>query len=215
MKTGEVVCTKCGMVIQVLSEDAPAHPEECLSLYHQRELGSDPRDAKKLKPYIRINSNKDLSAFSNLCDRLQLPDFVKHEAWILYQKTRKLERCTRATCALYAVYSACRNFGFVISEELIRDSIPHVLMVKNVPTTLKALVAFGDATKDIGAAKKSAYCLNVEIASVQGRFTRREDFDLFKRLAQTHYQNLSGNARSRTKKAVAAALSEMRSRPYT
>lgn len=217
MKTGEVVCTKCGMVLGTILEDAPVHSEERRSLYHQRTLGSDPRDAKKLKPYIRINNNKNLSAFSNLCDQLQLPNVVKHEAWILYQKTREIEHHTRATCALYSVFTACRNFGCGIPEGRIRDAIPLALGVKNVPSTLKALIAFGDTTKDIGAAKKSTYYLNAEIASVQGRFTRSEDSDLFKRLAQTHYQNLSGTARSRAKKAVAASLSEMRSRlrPYT
>ena len=213
IKNGEVVCIKCGMVLGTIQEDAPVHSEDRQSLYHQAALGGDPRDAKKLKPYIRINSTKDLSEFSNLCDHLQLPDSVKREAWSIYLKLRSLKRHTRATCALYSVFKACYNFGCGISEGRIREAIPHALRVKNIPSLLKALFAFGDIAWKIGiSTRRSTYYLNVETASMQDRFARREDFDLFKRLAQTHYQNLSGNDRSRAKRAVTKALSETRPR---
>ena len=204
-ETGEVACIRCGMVVDVLREDAPAHQESRLSLHQQKELGGDPQDAREFRPRIHDDSSRDLSEFSNLCDKLRLPDFAKREAWILYRKSRSLGRRTRAMCALYSVFAACRNSGHGVHEEQIRDAIRPALGVKNVPSILKTLVAFGGtATR-----RPSLYYLNVEIASVQGKFTRREDFDSCKILAHRRYWRLSGNDRSRAKRAVAAALSEM------
>ena len=206
-ETGEIVCTKCGMVLGTILEDAPVHSEDRRSLYHQRTLGGEPKDAQKFRPRIRINNPRDLSQFSNLCDKLQLPGFIKHEAWDIYVKARSIKCGTRAKCALYSIFVACRYFGRGVSEKQIRDAIPPALGVREVPTLLKALFAFGDIIK-IDTARESAYYLNVEVASLQDRFSV-EDFNKFRTLAEEYYRSLPGDAKNRAKRAVTKALAKM------
>ena len=204
----ETVCIKCGMVLGTILEDAPAHAEERRSLYHQTTLGSEPKDAQRFRPRIRIDNPRDLSEFSNLCDKLRLPGPVKREAWGIYVKVRNLKCGTRAKCALYSVFVACRDFGCGVSEKQMRDAIPLALGVRNVPTLSKALFAFDDIIKT-DTARRSAYYLNVEVASVQDRFPCMKDFNKFGMLAKEHYRSLPGNAKSRAKKAVDKALAKM------
>lgn len=207
-ESGEIVCTKCGMVLETIPEDAPAHVEERRSLYHQLALGSDPKDAQRFRPRIRTDKPRDLSEFSNLCDQLLLPGPVKREAWRIYVKLRSLKCRTRARCALFSVFTACRYYGCGVSEERIRDAIPLALGVRNVPPLSNALFAFSDIIKtDIG--RGSVYYLNVEMASVQDGFTCMKDLDKFKMLANEYYRSLPGNAKSRAKKAVAKTLAKM------
>ncbi len=207
-ETGETVCTKCGMVLGTILEDAPVHSEERRSLYHQRTLGGEPKDAQRFRSRIRIDNPRDLSEFSNLCDKLQLPGFIKLEAWSIYVKLRNLECRTRAGCALYSIFVVCRYFGRGVSEKQIRDAIPLALGVQNVPTLVKTLFTFGDIIK-IDPARRSAYYLNVEVVSVQDRFTCMEDFNKFRTLVEEYYRNLPGDAKSRAKRAVATTLAKM------
>lgn len=207
-ESGEYVCTKCGMVLGTILEDAPAHAEERRSLYHQMILGGEPKDAQRFRPRIRTDNPRDLSEFSNLCDKLRLPGPVEGEAWDTYVRLRNPKCGTRAGRALFSIFKACRHFGCGVSEKRIRDAIPPALGVRNVPTLAKTLFAFGDIIK-IDAARGSAYYLNVEVASVQDGFTCMKDFDKFRMLAKEYYRSLPGNARSRAKKAVAKALAKM------
>lgn len=207
-ESGEIVCTECGMVLETILEDAPAHTEERRSLYHQLALGSDPKDAQRFRPRIRTDKPRDPSEFSNLCDQLRLPGLVTREAWRIYVKLRNLKCRTRARCALFSIFTACRYYGCGISDEQIRDAIPLALGVRNVPPLRKTLFAFDDIIKtDI--ARGSAYYLNVEVASVQDRFTCMKDLDKFKMLANEYYRSLPGNAKSRAKKAVTKTLAKM------
>lgn len=207
-ESGETVCTECGIVLEPIPEDVPVHSEGRRSLYHQMMLGSDPKDVQRFRPRIRTDKPRDLSEFSNLCDQLQLSGPVTREAWRRYVKLRNLKCRTRARCALFSVFTACRYYGCGVSEERIRDAIPLALGVQNVPPLGKTLLAFSNIIKT-DADRRSAYYLNVEMTSVRDRFTCMKDLDKFKMLANEYYRSLPGNAKSRAKKAVAKALDKM------
>ena len=211
VETGEVVCTKCGVVTGTLPEDAPARQESRLSLHHNMELGGDPKDAKRLKPRIYAGDSRDLSDISNLCGRLNMPDPASREAWNIYKTLRSLGCRPRAACALYAAFVACRNHECGIPVERIRDAIPYALEVESVPPLSRVFFALGVAARESGIAvrRPTLYYINVAVSSAQDRFAHVEDFDLFKNLARVFYGRLSGDSRSRAKRAVAIALAEM------
>ena len=210
-ETGEVACTKCGEVTGTLPEDAPACPGDSPSLYHGMALGGDPNDAKRLKPRIYAGDSRDLSEISDLCGRLNLPDPVSREVWGIYQTLRGLGCRPRAACALLSVFVACYNFACGVPVARIRGAIPFALEVKNVPPLPKTFCALGVTARENGITVRrgTLYYLSVAVSSAQDRFAHAEDFDLFKNLAGTFYRCLSGDERTRAKRAVAVALTEM------
>lgn len=211
-ENGEVVCNKCGVVVRdAPSENALVPSESHLSLYHQMALGSDPQDTEEFRSNKLVYNSKDLSEFSNICAKLQLPGFIAFESWKSYEKLRHMRQYTRAMCALFSVFTACHNSGCGVPVEQIRDAIQCYMGVKRIPTLLKAFSVLCGAADEIGIIIKrpSDYYRHVAASSEQGRFEHAKDFDMFKELVTKFDQHLSGNARSRAKRAVAIALCEM------
>ena len=213
---GEYVCG-CGVVLQErLVEDAipttPSTSQRHVSLYHQLENGGDPKDMKVTNKKIHIQVSAT-SEFSNLCDKLQMPNFVQQRAWKIYHLLRTNTYYTRAKCAAFSIYIACRESGQAIDESQIREIIGIVLCVKNVPGMLNVISEIHeDALKlgiDTNDGHSSLYYLNLVISAKQHLFADSLDYDRFKIRVMGNFQQLSGNHKNKAKRAVDIALCEM------
>ena len=176
------------------------------------ENGGDPKDMKVTNKKIHIQVSTT-SEFSNLCDKLQMPNFVQQRAWKIYNSLRSNTYYTRAKCAAFSVYIACRESGQAIDEEQIRDAIRFVLCIKNVPGMLNVISELHeDALKlgiDTNDGHSSRYYLNLVISTKQHLFVDSIDYDRFKVRVMDNFKQLGGNHKNKAKRAVEIALCEM------
>ena len=209
---GELVCG-CGVVVEERMPDAgPAELPARVSLYHRVEIGGSQTDARRAVGR-RVHTHTPVSSeFSNICCKLGMPEFARLEAWSAYHKLRSRTTYTRAKCAMYAVYGACRTADFPVSEASIREAVLSVLCVRRAPTMLGVISELHQDAEALGldtGGHSPWFYLNLEISSAQGFFTDDGDFDRFRAAVMRVYQSLRGTHRSRARQAVQFALDSM------
>lgn len=157
--------------------------------------------------------NSSSSEFSNICSKLDLKEFIRHRAWNIYHTLRSKTYFTRAKCAAFALYLACREGGQSVSESDIQDAVRATLCVKNVPRMLSLIYEMHDDAMKLGIdsnrGHSSSYYLNLAISSKQYLFRNTHDYDRFKVLVMNNFAHLNGNLQSRARRAAEMALSEM------
>lgn len=207
---GERVCM-CGVVLEekIPEEHNYLYVQTNMSLYHQLENGGDPNDMKVINRGLHIHASS-LSEFSNVCDKLGLPDFVQKNAWATYHKFRSATYFTRAKCALFSIYHACRDASIAVDERQIKEIIQFAMGVKNIPSALNVLYEMRDDALELGIdtnkRHSSTYCLNLAISRKQHLFEDQTDYDRFKIIVMRNFHDLDGNLRIRADRAVNMAL---------
>ena len=209
---GELVC-RCGVVVcERLPDEGPAELPARVSLYHRVELGGSQTDAKRaVGRRVRTHAQAS-SEFSNICCKLGMPEFARLRAWSAYRKLRGRTDYTRAKCAMYSVYVACRAADFPVSEERVREAVLSVLCVRRAPTMLGVMSELHEDAEALGldsGGRSPRFYLNLEISSAQGFFPDDGDFDRFRAAVVRLYRTLGGTRRSRARRAVRFALDSM------
>lgn len=209
---GERVC-RCGTVLEEKMYDEHTHTSQNrVSLYHQVENGGDPRDMKVINKKIHIYTS-NTSEFSNICDKLELHEFVKKKAWYIYRLFRRRTYHTKAKCAAFAVYIACRDNGQPVDEQQIRDVVGSALCVKRVPNMLNVISELHDDALHLGIdtnlGHSSKYYLNMAISKKQSLFGNPTDYDRFKAGVIDTFGLLGGNNQNKASRAVDIVLCEM------
>ena len=209
---GEQVC-RCGVVLKErLPSTASPESKSTISLYNQVENGCDPNDMRVINKKIHVYSST-ASEFSNICSKLNLSSFVQQRAWSIYHRLRSRTYFTRAKCAVFSIYVACRESSQAVSEVQIRESVRSVLCVKRAPSTLSVLSEMHEEALKIGVdtnrGHSSSYYLNLEIAKRQHLFGDARDYDRFKVRVMNNFSHISGNSQNRARRAVEIAMDEM------
>lgn len=210
---GERVC-RCGTVLEEkLPEDGNhMYTQTNTTLYLQLENGGDPRDMKVTNKGLHIHSSS-LSEFSNVCNKLGLPDFVQKNAWNAYHKFRSTTYFTRAKCAMFSIYKTCRETGIPVDELQINEAIHSAMGVKNVPSVLSAMYEMRDDALGLGIdsnqGHSSNHYLNLVISGKQHYFGHGPDYDQFKRLVMKHFHDLGGHLHKKAIRAAHMALLDM------
>ena len=209
---GEYVC-KCGVVLDEKLEDNYTLPSKStISLYHQMENGGDPQDMKVVNKKIHIYSS-NVSEFSNICSKLELATFTQKRAWRIYHLLRNNTDFTKAKCASFAIYVACREGNKAIAESQIKEAIQSVLCVKNTPGMLAVISEMHDAASSLGINTNEGhspnYYLNLAISQQQDQFNDQNDYDRFKTRAMENFTHMSGNHQNKARRAVSITLCEL------
>ena len=216
---GEHVC-KCGVVVEEkLADEAmasavstPSSSQNNISLYHKMETGGDPKDMKVINKKIHVHTSTT-SEFSNICNKLQMSNFIEQRAWKIYQLLRNKTHYTRAKCAAFSVYIACREGGQAINEKRIKSAIRSVLCVKTVPNMLNVISEMHYDALHIGINTNTGhspkYYLNLAISKKQRLFENQAEYDKFKICVIDHFNQYSGNHQNKVNRAIQSALEEM------
>ena len=212
-EAGEIVC-KCGVILEEKTlEAAYVQSASRPSLYHQVENGGDPKDMKVVNKKIHISNYNSSSEFSNICNKLDLKEFIRHRAWRIYHMLQSRTYFTRAKCATFSIFIACREGGQSVSEAQIMEAVRSVLCVKKVPSALHVISELHDDAMRLGIntneGHSSNYYLNLAVSSKQHLFDSPQDYDRFKMMVMNNFARLEGNNQSRARKAANIALSEM------
>lgn len=125
---GEVVCTKCGVVMEhSVEEDVPSDNSRA-NLYELKEVGSrnalpdiqfgQSRSSMDVRRYFRgRHIRRALSDFSNFCEKLALPISAQQRAWKMYCRAQSCgSRHGAAEHACWAVHNTCRAMGIPKSD---------------------------------------------------------------------------------------------------
>ena len=213
-REGEHVCG-CGVVLQERTVEqfyqfatAPVR----VSLYHQVENGGSPVDMKVVNKRIHIHSAGS-SEFSNICGKLEIQDCIQGRAWHIYRMLRSHTDHTRAKCAAFAIFVACREGDRPTDESRIREAIRSVMCIKNIPGMLAVISELHEDAKRLGVDTNDGhspqYYLNAEISKRQDLFWNPRKYDRFKSAARENFELLHGNSRSRARRAAVIALCEV------
>ena len=209
---GENVC-ECGVILEEkIPDDQEISSNSCISLYHQVENGCDPKDMKVINKKIHIHYSS-ASEFSNICNKLMMPDFTQKRAWGIYHTLRSKTYFTRAKCATFAIYVACREGSSPTTELQIQEAVRSVLCVKNSPNMLNVISEMHDEALNLGIntnnGHSSSYYLNLAISEKRHLFDDHGDYDRFIIRVTNSFAHLRGNHQNRAKRAVDVELRQM------
>ncbi len=138
----EIVCSKCGTVLGYdnISYDNYTTASE-LNLYNMVSIGSK---VNYTSNYIH-NFNDELSLFSNLCDRLELPRYIAIECWKNYKKLTKYLGISNAEIATLAIYFTCKKYSYKqYNKDLLIDIVASIYSRVHLPTLDKLISNFLD-----------------------------------------------------------------------
>ena len=209
---GENVC-KCGVILEEkIPDDGEMNTNSCISLYHQVENGCDPKDMKVINKKIHIHTSSS-SEFSNICSKLMMPNFIQKRAWYIYDTLRVNTSFSRAKCATFATYVACREGGNPKTESQIQEAIRSILCVKNSPNILNVIYEMHDTAFSLGIntneGHTSSYYLNLAISEKQHLFDDKMDYEQFTMRVKNSFVHLRGNYQNKAKRAVDVELLQM------
>jgi len=208
---GERVCM-CGVVLEerVVEPFVPSSHNR-VSLYHRVEVGGSPQDMKVVNRRIHVYSPGS-SEFSNICGKLFMSESNQNRAWHIYKLLRSNSDFTRAKCAMFSIYVACREGGQPVDERQITDSVCSAFGVRQVPNMLGTIYELHDTALRFGIDSNKRhspeYYLNVEMRHSQDCFDTYT-YGLFREVAAGKFAHLKGNPKNRARRAVAMTLCEM------
>lgn len=145
---GEFVCTKCGIV-----ESLPdvsnisiydSSPDPNLFLSQSIGTGEEiPRssDTASIKKYFKggLFQQKNLSCFSNACQKLNIPRHTRQDAWKKFQGMCKKMAGHTAEHACVSIFNACRRDGAPVTEDEIIEAVKISFGRKNLPSMAKII----------------------------------------------------------------------------
>ena len=134
---GEIICRNCGCVKGVESY-AYVSINSKTNLYLDLELGGKPNREFYSDRYSKSKS-KELSAISNICNALHMPQFFSHDVWFWYRKLRSNIKMTRAKIIVLIFYQLCRYNKIPLDEKQLNTVIQMTLGVKYYHNSLKVI----------------------------------------------------------------------------
>ena len=142
-----------------------------------------------------------------------MPDFIQKRAWNIYHTLRSNTVFTRAKCATFATYVACREGGNPKTESQIQEAVRSILCVKNSPGILNVISEMHDEALNLGIntneGHTSSYYLNLAISEKRHLFDDKMDYDRFTMRVKNSFVHLQGNYQNRAKRATDIELHEM------
>ncbi len=137
----EIVCSKCGTVLgydNIIIYGNYTTASE-INLYNMVSIGS-----KVNHKYIH-DFNDELSLFSNLCDRLELPRYISIECWRNYKKLTKYLDMSNAEIATLSIYFTCKKYSYKqYNKALLIDIVASIYSRACLPTLDKLISNFLD-----------------------------------------------------------------------
>ncbi|MFN4337125.1 MAG: hypothetical protein ACK4FV_06055 [Candidatus Nitrosocaldus sp.] len=142
----EVVCSRCGAVLGYSNDNTIQYKKGIEpNLYNTLHVGSEVYPVDGSGRSMRYcNRNMYLSNFSNLCERLSLPNYIALECWMYYSKLLKSVKMGAAELAMLVVYTVCKRCSLPRNEEEISDAIALVYSRRCLPTIEKVISNFTD-----------------------------------------------------------------------
>ena len=146
---GENTCTSCGTVFgaEHVNEGSDRNSNTRPNLFVAQSLGTrngmpDMRGMESVKRYFRggISDERKLSAFSNVCEKLALPQHIRVDAHQRFARINKQMEQKTAEHACVAIFRACRSHGIPRLEEDIVEAVRVAYRRKRMPTMTRMAV---------------------------------------------------------------------------
>lgn len=215
-KENEIVCKNCGVTFgydpeyNIINTIPSYHITKSskVNLFQRKHNGSSSQDHKQIIKYkkLRVSGNSDLSCFSTICDKLELPPTISEQCYRLYKKLKdQYPKFTRSKSVCLSIYLVCRKNTIPYDEQNLREIVCQTLGVKNAPmfksvifkinkNLISNLGVNGDEISDFYSStsveSKKKFYLNLHISEAQKRLNLIDVSDL-KRLTLQYYDDLS------------------------
>ena len=141
---GEIVCRACGVVKgkdgRQMYGDHAALTRTRTNLYLEMEVGGKPDRRLRADRFVR--RKHDMSAVSNISQKLGIPNNVGRDVWAWYQRLRRAPgmRMTKAKIMVLAFHGVCRMRGCPLNEARLRDAIRMELGVRHAHSYLHVIM---------------------------------------------------------------------------
>ena len=141
---GEIVCRACGMIKgedgQQMYGAPAALPRTRANLYLEMEVGGKPEPRLRASRFVR--RRHDMSAVSNISQKLGIPNGAGRDAWAWYQRLRRAPgmRMTKAKLLVLAFHRVCRTWGYPLNEAKLQDAIRMELGVRHAHSYLRVIM---------------------------------------------------------------------------
>lgn len=230
----DVVCSSCGVVIDEIdtqfhhlsnkkSESSP-NLYEVKSMGSKQEIPNTPQN-KALRNYYRgssgrrgIKDDRNLSSFSNVCEKLSLPLHVQTSALDQFNKACKEIPRKTAEHACWSISDACKAHGIPRTDNDIISAVELAFGRKKLPSMMK--ISFSHSSvKDLrtlhGTRNDDVYYFNVNWKKItRGIKLRLTESELNKKKAQAwncfKTVFLTGTYDKRSKNAINMVLGRKR-----
>lgn len=217
--TGEIFCKQCGIVQGVDIQLSEHKTTSTLNLYLETQLGGLTRELTMSNPKIHIYSS-DASPFSNLCDKLEIPTFIRKDIWRIYIILRKKTNLSKAKSACLSIFYNCRKNKFPLTEKDVIHLIQLNFNVKNVPNFLSVTSeANSFIDNGIPVLQKMGintnknhlpeYYLNSALNEIKHNYPPHQ-YQSIRSYALKIFPKLKGNSDTSARKAISIAKKRMR-----
>jgi len=201
VEESEIVCRNCGVVFG-FDEDENSNTipyqhitKSKINLYQKRQKGGNPHDVKNMTHISNLrlekNDNSDIISFTDICDKLKLPDIASENCWKSYcALKRQTSKFTRAKAMCLAIYQTCRDSCIPFDEDKIRDIVCQSLGVKNAPMLKSIIFKAGKEKCPAESNSREAFYLNLHLSQAQ-RDHDIEDITVLRRIAARYYETIT------------------------
>ena len=217
---GESVCATCGIVDDSPDVDSTSiyDSSPAPNLFLSRSLGTGEeipqgRENAAVKRFFRggLNQERNLSRFSNACQKLQLYRHIQHDAWRMFQGISKQMPQKMAEHACLSIFHTCRRNGISTSDDEIIEAVKVSFGRKNLPSMAKIIYQHMSVLKYDGQRKnEDKYYFNLVLKKrTEGMRISKFRLAKCKRAAWfffTEIYTFDDNYRRRARMAVDGAL---------
>ena len=201
VEESEIVCRNCGVVFG-FDEDENSNTipyqhitKSKINLYQKRQKGGNPHDVKNMTHISNLrlekNDNSDIISFTDICDKLKLPDIASENCWKSYcALKRQTSKFTRAKAMCLAIYQTCRGSCIPFDEDKIRDIVCQSLGVKNAPMLKSIIFKAGKEKSHTESNNREAFYLNLHLCQAQ-RDHDMGDITILRRIATRYYETIA------------------------
>ena len=198
---GELVCGGCAVILheRMPADDQPASAVR--SRFQASCLGGSPDAARSVASNVFSGDSKSVHFFSRMCSKLGLPAPVGDEAFDAYNRLRRRCSAKRATCAMFAIFTACRNSRAVRGRGADAGCHPH--LYARQARAGRAQGAGRTVSRRRGARDRLQAALQIlselgDVVAPRPEFgDRRDDYERFRDLTLLYYGLLHGNDKRR------------------
>ena len=181
---GENACTDCGVVFgaEQVNENIYRNSSTQPNLFVSKSLGTrndvpSMEGMDGVKRYFRggMSDGRTLSCFSNVCEKLSLPQHIRVDAHNRFGRICKQVSQKTAEHACVAVFRACRGRGIPIPEEEIIEAVRVSFGRKKMASMTKIVYQHMHVDKDGGDKGEKYYFYLILNRCLKGmRLTERE-----------------------------------------
>ena len=216
---GEAVCAKCGAVVDGPNANGagtggPSSPTP--GLFPSRSLGSKEEmpemdGTAAARRYFRggTSDERTLSCFSNVCEKLDLPQHVWNDAWERFLRTSRQIPPRKAEHACIAILYACMDGETAVTDGEIISAVKTHFGRKRIPSMAKIVHRLAHVLGDDGAKDRVKYEFNTMLKRLTADPGMRWDRpDRRKRFAWSLFTDVykDGSPKSRARNAIEHAF---------